>query len=47
MQFSGYQRVGCMFAAGLFTVDCRNVTEGMCFYKEAALFNWHSLFSMT
>jgi len=39
MWFLGYQRVWCMFAAGLFAVDYRNVTDGTCFYKEAVLVN--------
>ena len=39
MHFSGYQKICCLFAVGLFMVDCRNVIGGTGFYKGAALVN--------
>jgi len=39
MQFSGYQRICCLFAIGLFTVDCRDVIGGTGFYKGTAMVN--------
>jgi hypothetical protein len=37
MQFSGYQRIWCLFAIGLFTVDYCNIVGGTGFYKVAAV----------
>jgi hypothetical protein len=39
MLFLGYQKICCVFAAGLFTAGYHNITEGTGCYKQASLVN--------
>jgi hypothetical protein len=47
MLLAGYQKIRCVFATGLFTVDYCNVIEGTGFYKGATMVMRLSLLSMT